>query len=302
MVKHAGTSSYIDDYHIFCDSEKQARSRISQLATLLDRQDRLSLQRSKISIYKTANVFLKHCRTMLAEQKEQEVENEILEIIREHAGEDNYTKIKLENLSDEDLNILSKENIAKLLDAYLGDQNFEKLRWLFRRLAQVGIPHAVDYAIENFDELVPALNDICLYINACAENYRSDWREFGGDVLELLDDELVKGNAFFQISLLNLFVYNRGLNHTQALIGIFNSSSAVVKRKILLACMNAPAAASWIEAIAVQYTGFDQWTRQAYLIACKTLTPQALERVYAEIPEDKNEIMETIIRSWVNQQ
>src|SRR5690606_14557898 len=106
------------------------------------------------------------------------------------------------------------------------------------RLSQIGIPHAIDFSLENFDKLIPAINDVCLYINSCAENYTSDWKEVGEYIIQLLDDEIVKSNEFYSLTLLNLFVYNASLNHFADLIKRYSGSSENVKRKILLSSLN----------------------------------------------------------------
>lgn len=299
-IKDIPFKRYVDDFVIFCESEKEARVRINQMAEILDKDQRLVLQRQKTKIYYRDD-FVSLCKRYLLQETENETENELIDIINEYAGGDAYVKIQLDDIKDEHLAKLSEDNIIDLLDSYLkiSSPNYEKIRWIYRRLSQIGIPHAIDYSIEHFDELVPALNDVCLYINSCAENYDSDWKVIAEEILDLIDDEIIESNEFFKISLLNLFVYNTKLNHFSALIKLFNSSSENVKRKILLSSSNHNAA-SWVRELKEQYGSFNSWTKRAFLIAAKNLPIEERNFFYKGIKATlgPNNILERIIIKW----
>ncbi|HUC81915.1 MAG TPA: RNA-directed DNA polymerase [Flavisolibacter sp.] len=289
---------YVDDFAFFCKDEKEARKRILQLAEILDKEQRLTLQRQKTRIF-TAEEFLQFASRQLLDDPYYEAEHEIIDTIREYTGGNAYTKIKMSEIDNEDLAILSEDNVVKLLNEYLDAQNYEKLRWIYRRLSQVGIPHAIDFSIDNFQKLIPALNDMCLYINSCAENYQSDWKEIGGYIIMLLEDEIVKSNPFYQISLLNLFAYNKALNHIDQLIEIFRNGDEDIKRKVLLASIHYPNA-PWINQLKEEQKRFSEWTLRAYLIATKSLPTDQKKFLHGNIRETlgKNQILEALILKW----
>ena len=272
--------------------------RVQQLAEILDKEQRMIIQRQKTKIY-TSEAFFKHTREMLIEEPIYDTENQIITIIKRYSGGNAYTRVKLDDISDADLAVLSKDNITELLDEYLVAKNFEKLRWLYRRLAQVGIPHAVDYSIENFEQIIPALNDVCLYINSCAENYESDWKMVGERIIDILGDSIIQASPFYQISLLNLFVYNEHLNHIGSLIELFPNANEDVKRKILLASMN-HRPESWIYELKEEQTRFSAWTKRAYLIATKSLPEDQKKFLHGSIKNQlqSTDILERLILDW----
>jgi len=290
---------YVDDIVFFCRSEKEARKRVLQIAEILDKDQRLTLQRQKTKKMR-AGKFFEHTREMLIDEPIYQTENKILDIIKQYTGGNSYTRVSLSIIKDEHLKILNASNIVKLLEDYLTDENFEKLRWIYRRLSQIGIPHAVDFSIENFQRLIPALNDICLYINSCAENYSSDWKSVGGEILDLLEDELVEDNPFYQISLLNLFIHNKELNHFGYLAKIFKNGNEDVKRKILLASINYKSSYSWINQLKEETGRFSEWTLRAYLIATKSMPSDHKKFLHGSIRESlsKTDIMENLILKW----
>ncbi|EOR93494.1 hypothetical protein ADIARSV_3343 [Arcticibacter svalbardensis MN12-7] len=290
---------YVDDFVFFCNSEKEARIRIQQLAEMLDKEQRLVLQRQKTKIF-TAVEFLNHTKQLLIEDAVYDAEVEIIQIIQRYTGGDPYKKINLEVISDKHLAILSKKNIVTLLDTYLADKNFSKLRWFYRRLSQIGLPDAIDYSMENFEDLLPALNDVCLYINSCAENYESDWKDVGDIIFEIFEDEIVQSNPFYQISLLNLFVYNNNLNHIDKLISLFKNGNEDLRRKILLSSAQYEDAEGWIFQLKEEQDRFSPWTRRAYIIATKNLPLDQKKFLHSSIRQrlNKDDILEMLILKW----
>ncbi|MDB5008527.1 MAG: hypothetical protein JWP45_2920 [Mucilaginibacter sp.] len=289
---------YVDDMVFFCKDLKEMRIRILQIAEILDKEQRLTLQRQKTKEY-TATEFLQYTNKIFIHERIYDIEKEVLDIIKSYTGGNAYTKINMGIITNEHLQILSLENITGLLKKYLNVQNFERLRWLYRRLAQVGIPHAIEFSIEHFEELIPALNDMCLYISSCAQNYNSDWKEIGENIIELLDDEIVRENQFYQISLLNLFVYNKELNHIDQLINIFKNHNEEVKRKVLLASLHYDNA-GWIHQLKEEQMRFSDWTRRAYLIATKSLPPEQKKFLHRDIKLTltPDHLLEHLILSW----
>lgn len=291
---------YVDDIIVFCESEKDARIKLNKVAEILDKEQRLILQKQKTKII-TSHNFIEICKQNLLEQPINPIEADILEVINDYTSGDAYSKIQLSELSNEDLKSLSKENIEELFDSYLQNDspNYERIRWLYRRLAQIGIPTAIEYSIKNFYELIPALNDVCLYINSCATNYTSNWSSLGEKIILLLDDEMIESNEFYKISLLNLFIYNQGLNNIDKLIKIFNNASGNLKRKIILSAINYNSS-GWLRTLKESYNTFDNWTKRAYLIALHKLPKEEREFFFkgAITSLSDSNYFEKIIMKW----
>ena len=295
---------YVDDIVIFCDDAKDAKIKLNLIADILDKEQRLILQKSKTRILDKRE-FEEICNQNLLEDIAYNEEEQIVKIIKRHSGGSAYTKVKLSELSDDEIAELSEENIIELFKKYLNlsSPNYEKLKWLYRRLSQLGIPHAVDFSLQNFELLIPALNDVCLYINSCAENYSSDWRDVGKEIIDILKDRIISSNQFYSIALYNLFVYNGSLNHFSILIKNFESAPENIKRKIFLASMNYDSE-GWLRGFKEHYPKFDSWTKRSFLIAASKLPEEEREFFYRGVKASllQYDILERIIIDWGNEQ
>ena len=104
-------------------------------------------------------------------------------------------------------------------------------------------------------------------------------RILGNEVLNLLDNDLVKSNEFYQISLLSLFSRNIKLNNLDKLLKIYNSSSNSIKRKISLTAYSSNCS-SWFKEHKEEYAMMDSWNKRAMIIGSKLLQPDEREILF----------------------
>ncbi len=291
---------YVDDFAIFTNSYEEARMAFYHMAEILDKQQRLVIQKQKAKIYKRKE-YLKVCGRMIIDDPINDTEEEILRIISEHSDGDSYSTIKLSDLTPEDLEVLSYDNINSLLQEYLSSNSpkYSRIRWLYRRLAQVGIPHAVDFSINNMSKLIPAINDVCLYLASASSYYENDWKDIGNKIIDLLELPVIKTNEYFKIVLVNLFIRNRKLNHLPKLLEIYRHTSESIKRKIILTALQDYAKA-WIRELKEDYERFDDWNKSAYIISTACLPKEERKYLLKSIRENlKNDsYLEEILIYW----
>ena len=192
---------YADDILIFCNSEKEARSTVATVARVLDLQQRLILQKYKTKIYLSSE-FQRLSSEMIEDRPIDTDEAYLLEIIRKYTGGNPYQGISYNSISKDDWSQFSKEIVSKIIREYLSkdDVDYIRLRWFYRRLAQVGHPGAIDVSLENLDSLGPCLANICFYILSIQSIEPAQWKEIGGKLLVLLEADEVRNNEFFRLS------------------------------------------------------------------------------------------------------
>ena len=145
--------------------------------------------------------------------------------------------------------------------------DYIRLRWFYRRLAQIGHPGAVDVTLDNIELLTPCFASICTYIASLQGIDKPRWRRIGAKLLRLLDLEEVRQSEYFRLSILSLFSRNSEINHVQRLRKLLQSSDSFAKREILFAA-RVSGAIDWLREHKEDFEGMDHWQRMAFLYCC----------------------------------
>ncbi|WP_149873107.1 RNA-directed DNA polymerase, partial [Salmonella enterica] len=121
---------YADDILIFCKSEKKAKFALSNLATILDRQQRLTLQRHKTKILKPVE-FFSICREMIEDRPINNHEASLLSIIKKYSGGNPYKTISYAEISTDDWSLISNIAIEEIVNEYINSTpvDYIRLRW-----------------------------------------------------------------------------------------------------------------------------------------------------------------------------
>ncbi len=291
---------YADDIIIFCNDYTQAKIVIYQIAEILDKQQRLILQKQKTKIYKNSIEFREYCSQMIQDRPINESERQVIALIKLYTQENPYATVSLSRLSNEELQLFDQKNIELIIQEYLTseDPNYSRLRWFLRRLSQIGTPAAVEYCINNINDLTPVISDVCNYLVAVTNNYSGNWKILGNNILNILNSDLIKSNEFFQMTLLSLFVKNVKLNNINQLIALYNNASPSIRREIILSAYRANAM-DWLRELKESYSGFDIWLKQAFIIACKGL-PEDEKRFFLDHAVEDKTLM-SLLKKWSKQ-
>jgi retron-type reverse transcriptase len=264
---------YADDILIFCNSEREARSTLATVATVLDRQQRLMLQRHKTKIYSPSD-FRMLSSEMIEDRPIDRDEARLLEIIRKYTGGNPYQSISYNSISREDWSQFSQETVGKIIREYLkkDEVDYIRLRWFYRKLAQVGHPGAIDVSLENLECLGPCFSNICFYLSSIQNVEPEQWKDIGGKLLALLEADEVKNNEFFRLSILSLFSRNEFINHFSQLAKFFKISDSFAKREIMLSAYQNKAF-DWLRECKESFSNMDSWQKMAF-IYCMSALPK----------------------------
>lgn len=286
---------YVDDIIIFANSKNEARKIILELANILDKQQRLILQKQKTKILNSKD-FQEYCTEMIEDRPINDLEKDLLNIIRKYSNGNPYATVYLSKISKADLLLFNKDAIEKIFDDYLKEDepDFVRLRWFIRRLSQVGHPSAVNYCIEHLDVMIPALSDICHYFVSVSNQQKIDWVTIGTKLLTLLDNEIIQSNEYFQMSIYSLFNRRTELNHIDKLIRKYDLASPCIRREIILSCYKS-GHADWIRELKEQYHSMDIWTKRAFLVSSKIL-PREERRFFLKSISQEDKLDDLLIK------
>lgn len=256
---------YADDIVVFCQSEQSAKNALARLAAVLDKQQRLMLQRHKTKIYNSEE-FRDVCRKMIEDRPISDDEDKILKLIRKYSGGNPYRTVTYNQISKEDWEYITEDIISNIIYEYINQEEIDyiRLRWFYRRLAQIGHPGAIDVSLKEISKLSPCFANICTYLASVQSIDEEKWKYIGSKLLELLDSQDVINNEFFRLSILSLFTRNKHINHFSVLVNKYPTSESFVRREILLAASQNEAY-DWLREQKENYQSMDPWQKMAFI-------------------------------------
>lgn len=287
---------YADDYVIFCNDSKEAKAALAKVATILDRPQRLMLQRHKTKFYK-AEDFKELCKTMIEDRPINRYESDLLKIISKYSDKNPYGLILFSQIAKEDWESISEGTLQRIIEEYISKSptDYIRLRWLYRRLAQIGHPGAVRVSLDYLDILQPCFSSICFYLSSLQSIAPKQWELIGERLLHLFDSDEVRNNEYFALLILSLFSKNQHIDHFPALARAFESSPPFVRREILLAA-KANSAYGWIRQHKELFSSMDAWQKMAFVYCCSGLPSD--EKKYFINRWDSNRPFDKVLAKW----
>jgi hypothetical protein len=188
---------YADDIIIFNGSERSAKSALGRVANILDRQQRLTLQRHKTRVFAPQD-FIQHAMKMIEDRPINDNEDRILKLVSKYSRGNPYMTISYGDISPDDWLKISDDLIRNIIEEYIGKQEVDyiRLRWFYRRLAQIGHPGAIEVTLEHVDVLTPCFASICSYFASIQAISVERWLDIGARLLGLLDREDIKDSEY----------------------------------------------------------------------------------------------------------
>jgi retron-type reverse transcriptase len=291
---------YVDDIIVFCENEIEAKLALSQIATTLDRQQRLMLQRHKTKIY-TADNFKTFCAQMIEDRPISKQEDSILKLINKYSKGDPYRIVFYGDISKEDWESITDEIVSNIITDYLSQPTieFDRLRWFYRRLTQIGHPGGVDVSLNNIHKLTPCFANVCMYLGAVQRIPADKWAGIGEQLLVLLQTDVVQSNEYFRLLLLSLFTKNQYINHFAALSRDYQNSEAFIRREIILSAKQNKAA-DWLREQKENYIGMEPWQQMAYIFGIADLPVE--ERKYFINRFNYTRPIMNVLSKWAKEQ
>jgi hypothetical protein len=192
-----------------------------------------------------------------------------VKLIKRYSGGNPYKTVSYDEISPEDWKKITDEIIRGIIREYIDkdEVDYIRLRWFYRRLAQIGHPGAIDVSLDELDRLGSCFANICSYLASVQAIEADRWKEIGARLLTLLDSDEVRNNEYFRLSILSLFSRNAYIDHFAALVSRFQGSDPYVRREIFLAA-KINNATDWLREHKESFQSMDPWQQMAFLYCC----------------------------------
>jgi hypothetical protein len=155
---------YVDDFRIFCQSEKQAIDAAHDLTQYLYTAHRLALASSKTVLY-TVKRFIDRELLDPHEEEERGKVSKLKQLIQEVLDNTGY-QIDFDELPESDLNDVTRDNLAELFleAAAKKPLHLGLTRYLLRRAKQLKTSVLRKPVLENLSALTPAMREVIEYL------------------------------------------------------------------------------------------------------------------------------------------
>jgi len=284
---------YVDDFRMFCTSERQAYDQLHQLAYVLRNNHGLSLQAMKTRIV-TKEEFESN---VLSDSS-----NSATSILRKKFSEMNidiYSRIVIDNLSEDIIREIDKMDLSGIVIEQLGNglSDTDVARFALDRLAQLSDKRALGDVIENAESLYPIFSSVVRYVASQTDLDADEASAIGGAILDLLESgSTVTHLPYHRAWLLSLFAESARWGHSSRLAQFWNShSDSFTKRELLLA-YGAADLSTWFRTHKDECLQLDPWSRRAFLFAAACRPSEERDFWYGHVDGQLDFLERLIVR------
>lgn len=290
-----------DDYRIFANSYEQGYRAITFLAETLYRNHGLNLQPQKTEVFERDQFRDRFLVTPLDRELDS-LHSRFEELVNELGLDDWYEPIDYGDLEPDQQAAIDELNLGQLLQDELDEDEPELplIRFVLRRLGQLGNDSVLDALFNNLDKIHPALPDICKYVKNLRFLDEGQRSALGGRMLSLLSGSVVSELAYHRMWILDLFVNSREWDNEGQFFNLYGTEGDLACRRNLILAMGRAHQAHWFQS---QWrTLFDQphWPRRALLAGASCMAADARKHWYRSV-EAQLDPLELAVMRWARQ-
>lgn len=287
-----------DDYRIFGDTYERCYRAITFLAETLYRNHGLNLQPQKTEVLTSEQFNARFLVTPLDRELDS-LHARFERLAAELGLNDWYEPIEYDELDDDQKAAIDGLNLKELFREELQEDEPELpiIKFVLRRLSQLGDDGLVDDIFNNLDKLHPALPDICRYVQSLRHLGAADRSALGSRMLDLLNGSVVSELPYHRMWILDLFVHSQEWDNEPRFFNLYGTEGDPACRRNLILAMGRARQAHWFQS---QWrTLFDQphWPRRALLAGASCMAPDARRHWYRSI-EPQLDVLERAVARW----
>lgn len=291
---------YVDDYHIFANSENELYEHLLYLSKILMENEGLSLQKSKTRIIDSEE-FISSARYTIKGSEEGGIGKQNLFSIKLRYDPYSLTAVEdYESLKDQ----IQKIDIIGILSDELNKSRIhsptmKKLIRTIKYLNNEAKNSTIKALIENLEILVPVFPNVMILIN---DIFNELDEEVQDQVCLLLRQHIEEKTFIMQVEL-NLAYSLRVLSHKNTdenealLINVYrNTNSRLIKRDIILIIAKW-GGDFWISDLKNRYYSLDLWEKRSFIMASYYLGDEG--RHWRDHFKDEFNSIDLLYRNWI---
>jgi len=290
-----------DDYRIFGETYERCYRAITFLAETLYRNHGLNLQPQKTEVL-TAEHFSARFLVTPLDRELDSLHTRFEALAAELGLSDWYEPIEYDDLDADQQATIDGLNLVELFREELqrDEPELPIIKFVLRRLSQLGDDGLVDDIFDDLDKLHPALPDICRYVQSLRHLDAAGRSALGARMLDLLNGSVVSELPYHRMWILELFVHSQEWDNEARFFTLYGTEADPACRRSLILAMGRARQAHWFQS---QWrTLFDQphWPRRALLAGASCMSADARRHWYRSI-EPQLDPLELAVVRWAQQ-
>jgi hypothetical protein len=288
-----------DDYRMFANSYGEAYRHLAVLADVLFRNHGLTLQPQKTFILPTVEFVERYVRSY-EEREVHSLRQEFDHIVNELGLGNPYEPIRYDNLNPVIQQRINQLNLAALFRAELqhgGSVDFSLIKFVLRRLAQLGDSSIADEVLDNIEQLHPAFPDIIQYLRSLSTLCPADKHRIGERLLDLLASPVIASIEYHKMWALDLFTADTAWDNQRRFLGILGGSPDQASRRKLILALGRSNQRHWFQSRWRDLFDEAPWSRRALIAAASCLSADARSHWYRAI-RPRIDTLERAVAEW----
>jgi Reverse transcriptase (RNA-dependent DNA polymerase) len=288
---------YNDDYRFFCKSADEGYRILAILADTLFKNHGLTLAPQKTVVLTREDFERKHFTS--PEDREVTSLNEKFEFIISELGLAHpYEYIEYDDLNDEQKALVDSLNLTELLDEEIRKADaidFSVVKFVLRRITQLGDDSLVDEVLRNLDKLYPVFPDVVQYFSNLRDLKPSRYHEIGQRVLKLLKSSVISELEYHRIWGLDLFTHGTQWGNEDRFIEMLSEARDQSTRRKLILALGRAKQRHWFQSQWRNFANESPWPRRALLAGASCMTSDARNHWYKSIFPQLDELEKAVV-------
>lgn len=288
---------FVDDYRVFCSTERAAYSALAFLANTLFENHGLTLQQHKTYIQPAAD-FLDANEASETELERKSLAEKFEDIVN-NLGLERYEPIDYDELGTEHKELIDALNLKEILEGQIekdGSLDVLLVRFVLRRLAQLNDDSAVDLVLGNMKRLYPVFKEALEYSTAIRTLFM-DRHSLGARLLDLIDEEVVGHLEYHRAWILSTFANDADWNNADRFAPLYNEHADLFSRRELVLAMGKAGKSAWFKSKKRHFGSFEIWERRAFLAAASCLPGDEADHWYRSVAGQLDDL-EKVVVDW----
>ena len=291
-----------DDYRLFATSKNQAYRTLTILADHLYTNHGLSLQPQKTKIVEMAN-FRQHYLPTPEDRELDSFRSRFHVLVGELGLDSNYEEIDPDDLDADQQAEIDRMNLGELFRAEVArgeDADVGAMRFLIRRLTQLGNDEVLEDIFQNLEVLHAVFPDVIRYLQSLRDVSPENRKDIGRRILELLQNSIVAEMLYHRMWALTLFTESDEWDNEDKFLNLLGTLSDPFSRRKLILALGRSGQTGWFQSRWRSLFDEPHWSRRALIMGASCMASDARKHWYHSI-EPRLDVLEKAVVKWARQ-